>query len=516
MKKLILISALLFLLSGMMLTTMAGRTSDDSPRLMEIYARADSTIRIEGNYPEALDLYLSFIRGAEGNKSLEAQLLKAYLSVAVIYGSFNDDDHAIIYNRLAYPLARKLSDTKFSELALTNLAQSYRSKRDFDNAARTADSLLNLDFRDSRTLIFHYSIIKGELALQLGKNAEAMAHFLRADSAANASNLSPYEKSAPLELLAAYYERVNKPDSQLIYLNRAWELIEKNVDPQPKAECARLLMKFHTEQGNMEEARKFQTAYFNLTDSLVNLQHFLSVSTRHQQSQIDSKGIEIDILNKKALYHKTIIAVIASFLVLAIAAIIIIIRQKRHLDAAYKALFEKDRRLIGITHEDTARVREEAGDATACEDSAASDTSCDTVPEEETDAREEERNRALYNKIVKTMETTDEYLNPDFGLSNLVAIVGSNVAYVSKVVKLYSGQNVPSFINEYRIREACRLILDEEHFGNITFAAIGESVGFSSQVSFNRAFKKVTGITPSFYQKMAAAERRNGRQSSNI
>lgn len=464
---------------GRMYGASSAGTADGQRRLLETYARADSTIRVEGNYPEALDLYLSFIRGAEGEKDLEPQLLKAYLSVAVIYGSFNDVDHAIVYNRLAYPLARKLRDTRFAELALTNLAQSYREKQDFDNASRTTDSLLNLDFRNSRTLMFHYSIIKGELALQQGRNAEALRYFLKADSAANAAGLTPYEKSAPLELMAAYYEKTGQPDSQLVCLTRAWELIETGVDPQPKAECARLLMKFHTEQGNIGEARRFQNAYFNLTDSLVNLQRFLSVTARHQQTQMDSKGMEIDHLNREAFYHKTVIAIIASFLVLAIAAIIIIIRQKRNLDAAYKTLFEKDRRLISPS-EGTA------------------------------DAREEERNRALYDRIVRTMETSREYFNPDFGLSNLVAIVGSNVAYVSKVVRLYSGQNVPSFINEYRIREACRRILDEENFGNITFAAIGESVGFSSQVSFNRAFKKVTGITPSLYQKMAAAERRNG------
>lgn len=108
------------------------------------------------------------------------------------------------------------------------------------------------------------------------------------------------------------------------------------------------------------------------------------------------------------------------------------------------------------------------------------------------------------------MEQTHDYLNPEFGLSNIVSMAGSNVAYVSKVIKRYSGQNVPSFINEYRIREACRRILDDTNFGNITFAAIGESVGFSTQASFNRAFKKVTGITPSRYQQMVADGRKNG------
>lgn len=471
-----------------------------SKELVRIYERADSTIRQEGNYPEALDLYLAFIREAEGERQLEAQLLKAYLAVAVIYGSFNDVDHAITYNKLAYPLARKLGDQRFSELALTNLAQSYREKQDLENASRTADSLLNLDSGTSKTLLFHYSITKGEIALQRGDNATALYHFRRADSVAKASDLSRYEQSAPLELIASYYEKANLPDSQLVYLDKAWELLEANHDPQPKAECARLLMIFHTRQGNIREARRFQDEYFRLTDSLVNLQRFLSVSARHQQSQIDSKGNEINHLNREAYYHKIIIAVIASFLLLAIIAIVIIIRQKRNLDAAYRTLFEKDKRLMGIppepeeTSSPLGTPPEEGGHAAH-------------LPEEE-ETRDEPRNRALYDRIVKTMETSRDYLSPDFGLGNLVGAVGSNVAYVTKVVKQYSGQNVPSFINEYRIREACRRLLDEENFGKITFAAIGESVGFNSQVSFNRAFKKVTGMTPSLYQRMVASERR--------
>lgn len=500
MRKLIFILALLFpaILSTQALPT--DRQADSRRQLLETYGRADSTIRHEGNYPKALDLYLSFIRGAEGDVALEPQLMKAYISVAVIYGSFNDVDHAIIYNRLAYPLARKLGDTRFSELALTNLAQSYKSRQDFDSALETADSLLILDFRESRTLMFHYSIIKGEVALQLGNDDEALGYFRKADSVATVANLSRYERSAPMELIACYYEKNGQPDSQLVYLDRAWALLESINDPQPKAECARMLMKFHTEHGNMEEARRFQTEYFKLTDSLVNVQRFLSVSAHHQQSQMASKGDEIDHLNREASYHKIIIAVIASFLLLAIVFGIIIFRQKRNLDAAYHTLFEKDKRLMGLKPE-----TEGSDDAPGSGRDCALRENCRF----DDDLKEEQRNLDLYNRIVATMETSREYFSPDFGLSNLVAIVGSNVAYVSKVVKRYSGQNVPYFINEYRIREACRRILDEKNFGNITFAAIGESVGFSSQVSFNRAFKKVTGMTPSLYRKMAAADRRN-------
>lgn len=501
MNRLFLILAFLLTVIRLASASASLSLSTQQRQLLEIYDQAETIIRNEGDYPGALEFYLYFIRGAEGDTMLEPQLMRAYISVAVIYGSFNDVNNAIAYNRLAYPLARKLDDTRFSELALTNLASSYRQMNDLENASKIADSLLKLDFKESRTLVFHYSIIKGEIAFQDGRDREALGYFRKADSVAVAQDLTRYEKSAPLELIAGYYEKIGRPDSQLVYLDRVWKLVEADSDPQPKAECARRLMKLHTEQGNMEQARRFLSEYFALSDSLVSLQRFLSVNAHHQQSQMESKGHEIVLLNREAWQHKIIIAVIASLLTLAIVFMVIIIRQKRNLDNAYKTLFEKNNRLIGIGGEEEPLRdgKESPYDATPG----------NIIPEGEGETKDETRNRALYDRIVNVMETSTVYHNPDFGLSNLVAIVGSNVAYVSRVVKLYSGQNVPSFINEYRIREACRRILDEEEFGNITFAAIGESVGFSSQVSFNRAFKKVTGITPSIYQKMAAADRRN-------
>lgn len=486
-----------------LLTACDGYRQDSESRrqLLEIFDTAETTIRDQGNYPKALDLYLNFIRKADDDPALDRELMTAYISVAVIYGSYNDIENAITYNTRAYELARKLDDTRISELALTNLAQSYLEQHDYCKASQMADSLLSLVPDDSNTIEFHYSLIRAEVALKYERYEDAKLFIMRADSVARCSGLSPYEQSAPLELLAYYYEQKGMTDSQLDCLTNVWRLVNAGRDPQPKAESARALMQFHMSHGNLDDARKFQDAYLSLTDSLVNLGQFLSVSAHHQQSQINSKGDKINTLQREVLYHKTIIAVIASLLILAIVFIGIIIYQKRSLNSAYHALFDKSQQLMGITSETSHPTNRDAPPTEA--DNDINRRRCAS------DKDDDERNRLLYDRIVKTMETTRDYLNPDFGLSNLVAMVDSNVAYVSKVVKIYSNMNVPSFINEYRVREACRRIADDRSFGKLTFAAIGESVGFSSQVSFNRAFKKATGMPPSVYQKMASSTHRD-------
>ena len=64
----------------------------------------------------------------------------------------------------------------------------------------------------------------------------------------------------------------------------------------------------------------------------------------------------------------------------------------------------------------------------------------------------------------------------------------------------YYGKGVNSIVNEYRVNEARRLLSDTENL-TLTIEYIGNKAGFKSKPSFYNAFKKITGVTPSFYLK---------------
>ena len=83
-------------------------------------------------------------------------------------------------------------------------------------------------------------------------------------------------------------------------------------------------------------------------------------------------------------------------------------------------------------------------------------------------------------------------------------LTGSNTKYVSFVINKTYGKNFRTFINEKRIREACKMLADTEHYGNKTIQAVYEEVGYTNAVSFIRAFKKINGMTPAMYKKLAA------------
>ena len=104
------------------------------------------------------------------------------------------------------------------------------------------------------------------------------------------------------------------------------------------------------------------------------------------------------------------------------------------------------------------------------------------------------------------MEDGNYVYNQDFSLNQLANLVNSNTKYVSWVINDTYNKNFRTFINEYRIREASKRLLNTEKYGSLTIQAIAEDVGFKSVTNFVVSFKRNVGITPSLYQKMARKE----------
>ncbi len=118
-----------------------------------------------------------------------------------------------------------------------------------------------------------------------------------------------------------------------------------------------------------------------------------------------------------------------------------------------------------------------------------------------------ELNAKLISEISNVMEHTEEYCSDSFTLDRLAELVGSNTKYVSQAINGSFGKNFSNYVNEYRIRKACLRLADFDRFGTYTISAIGQSVGFKSNTTFTAVFRKLTGMTPSVYQKIGRQER---------
>ncbi|MFA8436978.1 MAG: helix-turn-helix domain-containing protein, partial [Marinifilaceae bacterium] len=62
------------------------------------------------------------------------------------------------------------------------------------------------------------------------------------------------------------------------------------------------------------------------------------------------------------------------------------------------------------------------------------------------------------------------------------------------------GLNFNDYINQFRVEEFKRLLQDPQ-FSKETLLAVAFEAGFNSKTTFNTAFKKFTGMTPSEYRR---------------
>jgi AraC-like DNA-binding protein len=106
---------------------------------------------------------------------------------------------------------------------------------------------------------------------------------------------------------------------------------------------------------------------------------------------------------------------------------------------------------------------------------------------------------AGYLAALKTaMEKDRLYLEPALNLQAVAAHTGIPPKTISFVLNNHQGKSFNEFVNEYRITEVKRHLL-EPGTGHLTIAGLALECGFNSQATFQRAFRHGTGVSPKEY-----------------
>jgi AraC-like DNA-binding protein len=103
------------------------------------------------------------------------------------------------------------------------------------------------------------------------------------------------------------------------------------------------------------------------------------------------------------------------------------------------------------------------------------------------------------DKIRVIMEKEKLYLDPEISLKELSDKTGISPRYLSQVINSKFNQNFFDFINHYRIEEAKRLMTGTVR-KEVTILEVMYNVGFNSKSSFQTAFRKYTGTTPTEFR----------------
>jgi AraC-like DNA-binding protein len=114
-----------------------------------------------------------------------------------------------------------------------------------------------------------------------------------------------------------------------------------------------------------------------------------------------------------------------------------------------------------------------------------------------------EQSTHLKIQLEQLMQTEKVYLDNELSLPGLAKEMQLSTHDLSYLLNDVIGISFFQFVNAYRVQEAKQLMLSEK-YRHLNLLGIAYSAGFNSKTTFNTAFKKETGLSPSEFMKKGA------------
>ncbi|KAF6568544.1 MULTISPECIES: AraC family transcriptional regulator [Paenibacillus] len=98
---------------------------------------------------------------------------------------------------------------------------------------------------------------------------------------------------------------------------------------------------------------------------------------------------------------------------------------------------------------------------------------------------------------VQAINYMEKNYNGGIQISEVAEYLGLHPNYLTSVFKQEIGETPKQYLMNIRIKKACELLQDTSY----SIQVISNSVGYSDQLTFSRAFKNMMGISPSAYRE---------------
>ncbi len=257
------------------------------------------------------------------------------------------------------------------------------------------------------------------------------------------------------------------------------------------------LYDFYRDEGNERKAQYYQLQYFKTKDEIERGGKLRNIGELQFLDRLQSANEEIIIMARQRKLLYVIILLVGVIASLTALALTVIMRKNRKLNESHKVMFARMQDLI--KNDDMMR-RTRDGYEKQIESLQSELASQSQKQRYVNSTMGEAEKEEIYDKVCLVMADTEVICKDDFNLKKLSGLVRCPYPKVSQAINELSGKNFNAILNDYRIKEACRRLTDK-NFGHLTIEAVAASVGFKSRTTFVATFKKITGLTPSEYQK---------------
>ena len=404
-----------------------------------------------------------------------------YSNIGNIYYSFNKHDMAKLYYSKALDLCK---DSLYMIVILNNLGASETESNNIDCAFSYLRKSLKIS-KQHDNFNLHSTLNSFALLYQKETKYDSAFYYFRLSLDEARKNNKIEKEAQNLSDLSKLFFEINRIDSALFYIDLSNVVAKENNFLRILSDNYRTLSKIEEAKGHTVKSFEYFKKYANLKDSIFNVESFGDINQLQRlyevsktNQQIEQLIIEKQIKERTIRYQRIIWFITLCVLLLVSAILLLVFFQKRKLNTAYKALFEKNLEIMALEKKSSGNHREKRRKSTL------------------TDDMQEE----LLNRILTLMEDTSTICDTEFSLDKLADLVQSNQNYVSQVINIALKKNFRSFLNSYRIKEVQRLFAEPDA-AKYTIESLATMAGFKSPSAFRNAFKEITGVSPSFYVK---------------
>lgn len=446
----------------------------------------------KSNFPKAMSYFTKSMKQAETDHDTVA-LMASIGYIGNMYYNIYDYTRCLQYQLKGYKMAVESGNNDVQCNFLTNIVGAYCKMKDTKNAWYYYQLLEQaVPHEDVFTYYYFLFYDRARIATAEDKPHEALQYHRKALEWATRKQMNTIYKLFQYCEIGQIYLLEGQCDSTISYGQRCIEPARQAAELDLLTSVYKMMADAYSKKGDTVKAQGYQQQYLALSDSLFNRNKIFPIDSELVKYEAQKTNTHIDKLNR-VISRQTFSLVAISFIAVLLMALgFILFFYNRKLKMAHSALIGKN---IEIQSVETSR--EKILQRWIDNDKEADET------EKSSNGLDDSQTKMLLQRIIKTMSEPETIANPDFSLQMLADAVGSNTKYVSTVINDTYGKNFKTLLNEYRIRQACLRLSDTAHYGQMTIQAIYEEVGYTNAVSFNRAFKKINGMTPSEYQRAA-------------
>ncbi len=444
-----------------------------------------------GNYKSAAELYLKSLELKSPNKKTEESSLFTLANLGQVYELAGDYTQAFSYERKALHLADSLGYTAVKLVSLDNLGRLFRKNKKYDSAAMVFRKALKYSrmYQDTNSYaisLLNYAILLDEAFPSDSAEIKMNEAYQLLKKSGDIRN-----QAAALNSLAGIYLQQQDFEKSEKMVLEGMEIASKAGMGQISLDLYDQLASIYSLKENTALALKWSNKARKLSDSLLNakkIRQLVSLEMNYQYEKEVSRllayadkqkaVVQLKLDNSRKNLNIIIIALIVSFILS-----VVLFRQLQKKRRAYQMLVRKNKQLLNL-HENLKNPQQKNRQH--------------QKPKYQNSALDEDAEEELLQKLEQCLSEKQLFLQSGLKAAFLSELLETKPAYISQVINKRCEMNFNTYINSWRIRHALKLIR-QGRGKTLNLDGLALECGFSNRITFYNAFKKHTGLSPSYY-----------------